>query len=48
MRGARGAPLFFSDELHIVWTFGGYMQVYTHKASLHGNCGPSQFSPAAL
>ena len=34
--GARGAPPIFSVDLYIVWVFGGYMQVYNHKTSLHG------------
>ena len=31
------APPIFSGELYIVWTFAGYMQVYTYKLSLHDN-----------
>ena len=42
--GARGAPPIFSDELYIVWSFGGYMQVYTHKPSLHDNFQTSPIS----
>ncbi len=42
--GARGAPPIFSGELYIVWNFGGYMQVYTHKPSLHDNFRTSPIS----
>ena len=31
------APPIFSGELYIVWNFGGYIHVYTHKPSLHDN-----------
>ena len=37
-------PPIFSGELYIVWTFGGYMQVYTYKVSLHDNFQTSPIS----
>ena len=36
MGGGHGVPPIISGELYIVWNFGGYMQVYTHKPRLHG------------
>ena len=35
--GGHGVPPIISGELYIICNFGGYMQVYTHKPSLHGN-----------
>ena len=43
--GAIMAPPIFSRELYIVWSFGGYIIVYTHKPSLHGNFQTSPISP---
>ena len=35
--GTKRPPPIFSQKLFIVWSFGGYMHVYTHKTSLHDN-----------
>ena len=42
--GLRGPPIF-SRELYIVWSFGVYIHVYTHKPCLHGNSQTSPISP---
>ena len=39
------APLFFIGKLYIVWSFGVYIHVYTHKPCLHGNFQTSPISP---
>ena len=38
-------PPIFSRELYIVWSFGAYIHVYTHKLCLHGNFQTSSISP---
>ena len=35
--GYKTSPPIFFRKLYIVWSFGGYMHVYTHKTSLHDN-----------
>ena len=35
--GGQNVPPIFFRKLYIVWSFGGYMHVYTHKTSLHDN-----------
>ena len=34
--GHYGPPYFFSETIYIVWSFGVYIHVYTHKPCLHG------------
>ena len=42
--GLRGPPIF-SRELYIIWSFGVYIHVYTHKPCLHGNFQTSPIFP---
>ena len=39
------APPIFSRELYIVWSFGVYIHVYTHKPCLHAKFQTSPISP---
>ena len=43
--GGHYGPPIFSRELFIIWSFGGYIHVYTHKPSLHGNFQTSPIPP---
>ena len=42
--GGHYAPPNFSHELYNIWSFGGYIHVYTHKP-LHGNFQISPITP---
>ena len=38
-------PPIFSRELYIVWSFGVYINVYTHEPCLNGNFQTSPIIP---
>ena len=43
--GHYGPPYFFSETIYIVWSFGVYIHVYTHKPCLHVNFQTSPITP---
>ena len=43
--GGHYGPPIFSQKLYIVWSFGDYIHLHTHKPCLHGNFQTSPISP---